>query len=69
MMRAALNFLGAHTENTVMIGDRMETDIIAGVESGLETILVLTGIASRDDLGRYPYRPSLVVESLSEIEI
>jgi len=69
MMRAALNFLGAHTENTVMIGDRMETDIIAGVESGLETILVLTGIASRDDLSRYPYRPSRVVESLSEIEI
>ncbi len=69
MMRAALNFLGAHTENTVMIGDRMETDIIAGVESGLETILVLTGIASRDDLSRYPYRPSHVVESLSEIEI
>jgi NagD protein len=69
MMRAALNFLGAHTEDTVMIGDRMETDIIAGVESGLETILVLTGIASRDDLHRYPYRPSLVVQSLSEIEI
>jgi NagD protein len=64
-----LNFLGAHTENTVMIGDRMETDIIAGVESGLETILVLTGIASRDDLSRYPYRPSHVVEFLSEIEI
>jgi NagD protein len=52
-----------------MIGDRMETDIIAGVESGLETILVLTGIASRDDLDRYPYRPSRVVESLSEIRI
>jgi len=69
MMRAALNFLGAHTENTVMIGDRMETDIIAGVESGLETILVLTGIASRDDLARYPYQPSRVVESLSEIRI
>jgi NagD protein len=52
-----------------MIGDRMETDIIAGVESGLETILVLTGIASRDDLARYPYQPSRVVESLSEIRI
>ncbi len=69
MMRAALNFLGAHSEDTVMIGDRMETDIIAGVESGLETILVLTGIASRDDLYRYPYQPSRVVESLSEIAI
>lgn len=69
MMRAALNFLGAHTENTAMVGDRMETDIIAGVESGLETILVLTGIASQDDLHRYPYQPSRVVKSLSEIEI
>jgi NagD protein len=69
MIRAALNFLGAHAEDTAMIGDRMETDIIAGIESGLETILVLTGIASRDDLHRYPYRPSRVVESLSEIEI
>jgi NagD protein len=69
MMRAALNFLGAHTEDTVMIGDRMETDIISGVESGLETILVLTGIASLDDLHRYPYRPSRIVQSLSEIEI
>jgi len=69
MMRAALNFLGAHTEDTVMIGDRMETDIIAGVESGLETILVLTGIASRDDLQRYPYQPSRVVQSLNEIEM
>lgn len=69
MMRAALNFLGAHTEDTVMIGDRMETDIIAGVESGLETILVLTGIASRDDLHRYPYQPSRVVQTLSEIEL
>ncbi len=69
MMRAALNFLGAHTEDTVMIGDRMETDIFAGVESGLETILVLTGIASEDDLHRYPYQPSRVVHSLSEIEL
>ncbi|HEY66284.1 MAG TPA: TIGR01457 family HAD-type hydrolase [Caldilineae bacterium] len=68
MMRTALNYLGVHSENTVMVGDRMETDIIAGVESGMETILVLTGITRREDVPRYPYQPTRIVRSVAEIE-
>lgn len=67
MMRAALNYLGAHSEETVMIGDRMDTDIIAGVESGLDTILVLTGVTKRDQVARFPYQPSQIAQSLDEI--
>ena len=68
MMRSALNYLDVHSENTVMIGDRMDTDIVAGVESGMETILVLTGVTRREDVARYPYQPIRVVESVAEIE-
>jgi NagD protein len=68
MMRAALNFIEAHSEETVMIGDRMDTDIIAGVESGLRTILVLTGVTERAQVSRFPYQPSLIVETLAEID-
>ncbi|TFH34082.1 MAG: HAD family hydrolase [Anaerolineales bacterium] len=67
MMRAALNYLGVHSDETVMIGDRMDTDIIAGVESGLETILVLTGVTQRDQVDRFPYQPSKIVTSLDDI--
>ncbi|MEN8097917.1 MAG: TIGR01457 family HAD-type hydrolase [Chloroflexota bacterium] len=69
MMRTALNFLDIHSEDTVMIGDRMDTDIIAGVESGLETILVLTGVTRREEIQRYPYRPTWVLESIADIEL
>ncbi len=69
MMRMALKFLGIHSENTVMIGDRMDTDIIAGIQSGLETILVLSGITREEDLSRYPYMPGKVLPSVAEIEI
>jgi NagD protein len=68
MMRTALNYLGVHSEDTVMIGDRMETDILAGVESGMETILVLSGVTHREDLARYPYQPTRIVNSVAEIE-
>jgi NagD protein len=68
MMRTALNYLDVHSENAVMIGDRMDTDIVAGVESGLETILVLTGVTRREDVRRYPYQPTRIVESVAEIE-
>jgi NagD protein len=68
MMRSALNFLGVHSENTVMIGDRMDTDIIAGVETGLETVLVLSGVTRREQVDRYPYQPSHIVESVAEIQ-
>jgi NagD protein len=69
MMRMALNHLGVHSENTVMIGDRMDTDIVAGVQSGLETILVLSGITQEEDVNRYPYLPNRVVPSVAEIVI
>ena len=69
MMRTALRTLGAHSEESVMIGDRMDTDIIGGTESGLDTILVLTGVTRREEVERFPYRPTLVVESVAEIEL
>jgi NagD protein len=68
MMRTALKYLGVHSEETVMIGDRMDTDVVAGVESGIETILVLTGVTRREDVDKYPYRPSRIVGSVDEIE-
>ncbi|HEX6553989.1 MAG TPA: TIGR01457 family HAD-type hydrolase [Ktedonobacteraceae bacterium] len=69
MMRTALRTLGAHSENSVMIGDRMDTDIIAGVESGLRTILVLTGVTRREQVERFPYRPTWVRESIADVEV
>jgi NagD protein len=69
MMRAALNYLGVHSEDTTMIGDRMDTDIIAGVQAGLGTILVLTGSTSREQISNFPYQPQRVVNSVAEIEI
>ena len=68
MMRMALNYLGLHSENTVMVGDRMDTDILAGVESGLETILVLTGVTRREDVRRFPYQPTRILQSVADIE-
>jgi NagD protein len=68
MMRTALNYLDVHSENTVMVGDRMDTDIIAGVESAMGTILVLTGVTRRDDVLRYPYQPQRIVPSVAGIE-
>jgi NagD protein len=68
MMRTALNYLGVHSENTVMIGDRMDTDMVAGVESGMETVLVLSGVTRREEVQRYPYQPTRIVESVAEIE-
>jgi NagD protein len=68
MMRMALKHIGVHSENTVMVGDRMDTDVIAGVQSGLETILVLSGVTRRADVDRFPYRPGRILESVAEIE-
>jgi NagD protein len=67
MMRYALNAIGAHSESTAIIGDRMDTDVVAGLEAGMFTILVLTGLTARDEIDRYPYRPSRVVESLEHL--
>lgn len=67
MMRSALNYLGAHSEDTIMMGDRMDTDIIAGTESGMDTILVLSGVTSKESIETYPYRPKYVVPSVAEL--
>jgi len=67
MIRSALNALDAHSESTVMIGDRMDTDIVSGLEAGLETILVLTGISTQSDIDKYPYRPARIVDSVAEL--
>jgi len=68
MMRMALNYLDAHSENTVMVGDRMDTDIISGVLTGMETILVLTGVTQRSEIERYPYQPTYIYEAVKDIE-
>ncbi len=67
MVREALNVLGAHSESTVMVGDRMDTDVVAGIEAGLETILVLSGVTRSEDVERFPYRPTRVVSSVQEL--
>ncbi len=69
MIRQALNYLGVHSENTIMIGDRMDTDIVAGIMSGMDTILVLTGVTQREHVGRFPYQPTRVVESVAELAV
>jgi 5'-nucleotidase len=67
MMRSALNRIDAHSESTVMVGDRMETDMIAGLEAGLRTVLVLTGSTRPEQVERFPYRPSKIVASIAEV--
>jgi NagD protein len=67
MMRSALRYLDEHSENAVMVGDRMDTDMKVGLESGLETILVLTGVTSPHMISNFPYRPNHVVDSVADI--
>ncbi|MFF1696606.1 HAD-IIA family hydrolase [Streptomyces sp. NPDC058257] len=67
MMRTGLNAIGAHSETSAMIGDRMDTDVLAGLEAGMETFLVLTGLTTRDDIDQYPFRPSNVVDSIADL--
>ena len=67
MFRSALNRIGAHSERTGMIGDRMDTDIVAGIEAGLHTVLVLTGISDTAEIERYPFRPSEVLDSVADL--
>ena len=67
MMRSALNRIEAHSETTVMVGDRMDTDIVSGLEAGLRTILVGTGSTRPDQVPAFPYRPTKVVDSVADI--
>jgi NagD protein len=67
MMRHGLRLLNARRENTAIIGDRMDTDIVAGVEAEIETILVLSGVTAREDISRFPYGPKHVLEGVYEI--
>jgi NagD protein len=67
MMRSALNRIDAHSETTVMVGDRMDTDVISGLEAGLRTILVMTGSTKAEQVDRFPYRPTRIVDSVADI--
>lgn len=67
MMRTGLNAIGAHSETSAMIGDQMDTDVLAGLEAGMETFLVLTGLTKPADVDRYPFRPSTIVDSIADL--
>ena len=68
MMYWARKKVMVHTRNSFMIGDRMETDIVGGMEAGMTSCLVLTGVTSRKTLARYPYQPDYIFNSISEID-
>ena len=67
MMRTGLQILGVHSSEAVMIGDRMDTDVIAGIETGLDTVLVLSGVSSRETVDEFPYRPRLILDGVGDI--
>jgi NagD protein len=67
MMRSALNAIDAHSETAAMVGDRMDTDVKSGLEAGMETILVLSGVTTREDAERHPYRASRIVDSVADL--
>ena len=67
MIRTALNRLDAHSEATAIVGDRMDTDVVAGLEAGLRTVLVLSGVSTAAEAGRHPYVPSRVVDSVADL--
>jgi NagD protein len=67
MMRSALNAIDAHSESAAMVGDRMDTDMVSGLEAGMHTVLVLTGSTQRAEAERFPYRPSRIVDSIADL--
>lgn len=67
MMRTGLKMLGVHSEEAAMIGDRMDTDVIAGIETGLDTVLVLSGVTSLEDVNLYPYRPTYIFNGVGDV--
>ena len=66
-MRTGLQLLGVHSQDAAIIGDRMDTDIIAGIETGLDTCLVLSGVTSREKVEEYPYRPRIILNGVGDI--
>jgi NagD protein len=67
MMRSALNAIDAHSESSAMVGDRMDTDVVSGLEAGMHTVLVLTGSTQREEAERFPFRPSRIVDSIADL--
>ena len=67
MMRTGLRMLQCHSAEAVMVGDRMDTDVISGLESGMSTVLVLSGVSTRETLNTYAYRPSIVLDGVGDI--
>jgi NagD protein len=67
MMRTGLKILGCHSDEAVMIGDRMDTDVISGMESGMSTVLVLSGVTSREKMQKYAYQPNIVLDGVGDI--
>ncbi|MBQ1942253.1 MAG: HAD family hydrolase [Clostridia bacterium] len=67
MLRHALNQIGCHSADIAFIGDRMDTDIIAGIESNVDTVLVLSGVTKKEDIEKFPYRPKYVVGGVGEL--
>ena len=67
MLRHGLRKLDCHSEEIAFIGDRMDTDIIAGIESNVDTVLVLSGVTAREDIDRFPYRPKYILNSVKDL--
>ena len=67
MMRTGLNLLGCHSAEAVMVGDRMDTDVISGMESGMSTVLVLSGVSNRETIKHYAYRPTMILNDVGDI--
>ncbi|HJG90165.1 HAD-IIA family hydrolase [Brachybacterium massiliense] len=67
MMRTALNRIGAHSETSIMIGDRMDTDVKSGLEAGMRSVLVLSGSTREEEIRLYPYRPTVVLDGIADV--
>ena len=67
LLRHGLKKLGCHSQDIAFVGDRMDTDIIAGIESNVDTVLVLSGVTAMEDIDRYPYRPKYILNGVGDI--
>lgn len=67
MLRHGIKMIGCHSDEIAFIGDRMDTDIIAGIESNVDTVLVLSGVTSPEDIDRFPYRPKYVLNGVADL--